>query len=241
MRSFAIAAVLGFVAGSAIAADMPVKTPPLSNVYPTKSCGFFYGANAEGSTGIVNGAPAGTVQIGGDVGLLVGWACPTAPVPWFVQADFDFQNLNAGNAGFSMKGPAHFSQTAAIQTPLFSYIGQWLNVGQNNIPTPVLPPGITLSGQPQNYVGLMVTEDDISTSFNLASNREWLVSYGLRVGSLFNATAAPVAGSTTKPLPVVIDTYAAVLWQSDSTCVGTTKVVCPKMGDRFVAGLDVKM
>lgn len=227
-------ALLALMASPAFAADMPTKAPPISNVYPTTKCGLFYGANAEGSSSIINGAPAGTVQIGGDVGVLVGWACPSASIPWFVQADFDFQNLNAGNAGFSIKGPAHLSQTAAIQTPLFQYVGQWLNIGQNNIPAPVLPPGVSLTGQPQNYIGVMVTEDDISTSFNLASNREWLVSYGFRVGSLFNAVAQ---GKT----PIVIDTYAAIMAQSNATCVGTTHVMCPKLGDRLILGMDFKM
>ena len=226
--------VLAAIASPARAADMAVKAPPISNAYPTTKCGLFYGANAEGSSGIVNGAPAGTVQIGGDVGVLVGYACPTASIPWFVQADFDFQNLNAGNAGFSMKGPWHFEQVAAIQTPLFSWLGQFLNIGQNNVPAPVLPPGISLTGQPQNYVGLMVVEDDISAQFMLGSNREWLVSYGPRVGSLFNAVGP-------NKTPVVIDTYAAIEFQSNAMCVGGTRVVCPKLGDRFVAGIDFKM
>src|SRR5580692_5576694 len=153
-KMFGILGALALLSSTvAMAADMPIKAPPLSNIYPTTKCGLFYGINAEGGSGIVNGAPAGTVQIGGDVGGLVGWACPTAGIPYFVQANFDFQNLNAGNAGFSMKGPAHFTQLAAIQTPLVSWVSGWLNIGQSNIPAvvPLLPPGVSIVGTPQNY------------------------------------------------------------------------------------------
>ena len=240
MKKFGgILAALLLSGTAAVAADLPLKAVP--SAYPTVKCGLFYGANIEGSSGIVNGAPAGTVVLGGDVGILIGWACPTGPVPYFLQADFDFQNLNAGNAGFSMKGPAHFSQTAAIQTPLFQYLGQWLNLGQNNIPTPVLPPGVSLTGQLQNYVGLMVVEDDISSQFGFGSNREWLTAYGLRFGGLYNAIATAPNSTTPTKTPIVIDTYAAILFESNSMCVGLSKVTCPKLGDRFVAGVDFKM
>ncbi len=229
------AACLGY--GDAHAADLVTKAKPVpfTNVYPTKACGFYYGLAAEGGAGIVNGAPAGTVQIGGDIGALVGYACPVASIPFFVQAKFEFQNLNAGNAGFALRGPAHFEQLAAVQTPLLQWMTQWINVGQNAIPNivPLLPPGISITGTPQNYVGIAVTEDDISASFGVSSNREWLVSVGPRVGLLYNLTGP---GNT----PLVGDTFAEIQFQSNAMCLGVSGV-CPKLGDRFLAGLELKM
>lgn len=221
------------------AADMAVKVPALpqvANVYPTRGCGMFYGVNAEGGSGVVNGAPAGTVAIGGDIGALVGFACPTSGIPWFVEADFDFQNLNAGNNGFAMKGPAHFSQLVGVQTPLLSWFGQFINVGQGNIPaiTPLLPPGVSINGAPQNYVAFVAAEDDISSSFaGVSSGRSWLFSPGVRTGLLFNVTGP-------NGVKAVADTYAGIQFQSNAQCFGIVPT-CPKLGDRFVAGFSLKM
>lgn len=236
MKRLLLGIAAALLAVSAQAADMKVKAvPPIPNVYPTKACGFYYGLAAEGGAGIINGAPAGTVQIGGDIGALIGYACPVASIPFFVQAKFEFQNLNAGNAGFALKGPAHFEQLAAIQTPLLQLMAQWINVGQGNIPqiVPLLPPGVTVVGSPQNYVGVAVTEDDISSSFGLASNRAWLVSVGPRTGLLFNL----MGPNSTQ---IVGDVFAEIQFQSNGLCLGGTGM-CPKLGDRFLSGIELKM
>src|ERR1700686_3359207 len=111
-----VTTALTALAMPAFAADLklPVKAPPLSNIYPTTKCGLFYGLPIKGTNGFVNGAPAGTVQIGGDIGGVVGWACPTGAIPYFVQVKAEFQNLNAGNAGFAGKGPAHIEEMGGV-------------------------------------------------------------------------------------------------------------------------------
>lgn len=217
-------------------AQTVTKAPPISNVYPTKGCGAFYGVNGEGSSAVVNGAPGGTVAIGGDIGGLVGWACPSASIPWFFEADFDFQNLNAGNAGFSMTGPAHFTQVAAVQTPLLSWFGQFINVGQGNINTNVqsmLPPGVTVNGSPQNYVGATLTEDDVSATYGGATARQWLVSPGIRTGLLFNLTGP-------NGTQAIGDSYVGLDFQSSGACVGVAGG-CSKLGTRYVVGFSLKM
>lgn len=241
MKKFLIiTTALTALALPAFASDLrlPTKAPPLSNIYPTTKCGLFYGLAVEGSNGIVNGAPAGTVQIGGDIGGLVGWACPTAGIPYFVQVKAEFQNLNAGNAGFAIKGPAHIEEMAAIQTPLLSWFGQWINVGQGNIPAlvPLLPPGVTPVGTPQNYIGVVLDQDDISESFGNAANHNWINSWGARTGLLTNLMGP---GST----PAVADTFVQLNFKSTPFgCVGPSGgMACPKFGDSIRIGLEVKM
>lgn len=243
MRKFILAAAaLAVLLGPTFAADMAVKAPPLSNVYPASKCGLYYGVVAQGSSGVVNGAPAGTVQIGGDIGGLIGYACPTSAIPWFVEFDAMFQNLNAGNAGFAMAGPAHLEVEAAIETPLFSLFNQYFNIGQANIPQPSvwLPTGFSVSGAPTNYVGVVTIADDISASSGVASAHEWLwTPLGLRTGLLFN-----VVGPNN--LKMVGDAFAGLDFQSNSLSFGTALVNTPnstsaKLGEKFVMGIKFKM
>ena len=84
----------------ATAADMATKAPPAGGPYPTTRCGLYYGINAAGGAGTVPGTAPGTTVIGGDIGGLIGYACPVGTIPFFAEAIFDFQNLNAGNSGF---------------------------------------------------------------------------------------------------------------------------------------------
>lgn len=243
MRKYILAAVV--LAASSIpafAADMAVKAPPLSNIYPTSKCGIYYGVVAQGSSGVVNGAPAGTVQIGGDVGGLIGWACPTASIPWFIEIDAMFQNLNAGNAGFAMVGPAHIEIEAAIETPLVALFGQYLNIGQASIPQPItwLPAGFSVNGSATSYVGVVTSFDDISASSGVASAHEFLwTPLGLRTGLLFT-----VVGPNN--IKMVGDAFAGLNFRSNSLSFGSALVNTPnstsvKLGDQFVLGVKFKM
>ena len=242
-RLISIAVALSTLSAvSAFAADFPIKAPPLpqiSNAYPTSKCGFYYGIAAEGGSGIVNGAPAGTVQVGGDIGGLVGYACPVASIPFFAQFKAEFQNLNAVNAGFALRGPAHFEELFAVQTPLVSWLAGYINLGQNNIPAvvPLLPPGVSTVGQPQNYIGLSITQDDISASFAGGSNKDWLNSFGVRTGLLQNIQGP-------NGVKAVADVFAEINFQSTPLgclAIGGGNIGCPKLGDRFLAGIELKM
>src|ERR1700676_2275772 len=109
----------------AYAADVATKAPPVPVAgYPTTKCGLYYGINTETGAGVVPGAPAGTTVVGGDVGVLVGYACPLASLNWFAEGIIDFQNLNAGNNGFSLSGPLHLEQRVGVQTPLLKLFPQ---------------------------------------------------------------------------------------------------------------------
>ena len=228
--------------GVASAADMAVKAAPVSNIYPTTRCGLYYGVVAQGSSGVVNGAPAGTVQIGGDVGGLIGYACPTSSIPSFVEFDAMFQNLNAGNAGFALTGPAHLEVEAAIETPLVALFGQYLNIGQGSIPAPItwLPTGYTVNGAPTSYLGVVTVADDISASSGVASAHEWLwTPIGLRTGLLFNL-------SSPTGIKMVGDAFAGLDFQSNSMNFGSALANTPgstsaKLAEKFVLGFKLKM
>lgn len=226
-------AALLLLASPAYAADLATKAVPFS-AYPTTKCGLYYGANAEGGAGVVANAPAGTTVIGGDIGLLIGYACPIGGSPWFVEGIFDFQNLNAGNAGFSLSGPAHLEQRVGVQTPLLQILPSLpgfssINTGTPPAIGPLLPPGAS-PGPMQNYVYGAVNEDDISSQLGLATARAWLVSPEVGTGILDAVTL-----STGKI--IVIDAYAGYEMQSNALCLGA---VCPKLGGRYKTGVSFK-
>lgn len=241
MRKVLPLIALAALTGSAFAADMAVKAPPIANVYPS-GCGWYYGLVAQGSSGVVNGAPAGTVQIGGDIGGLVGYACSKSAIPWFAEIDVEAQNLNAGNAGFSTTGPLHIEAEFAVQTPILTYVGQWFNIGQGNIPAPSvwLPTGFSVTGTPVNYLGVVTVFDDVSTQFGAASFHEFMwTPVGLRTGILFNLTGPNSA-------QVVADAFAGIDLQSNSVNFGAGAVApngstSVKFSQKFVTGIKFKM
>ena len=217
----------------AAAADMPVKAPPVGGPYPTTRCGLYYGINAEGGAGTVPGTPPGTTVIGGDIGGLIGYACPVGTIPFFAEAIFDFQNLNAGNSGFSLSGPAHLEQRVGMQTPLLQLLPSLGFPSTGTAPSlPVLPPGATV-GQAQNYIYGAINEDDISSQFGLASAHDWLISPEIGTGMLIPITLS--SGTH-----IVADTYAGYEMQSNSMCLGGATGMCPKLGGRFKVGTSFK-
>lgn len=231
------AVVLAALSVQAFAADMPAKAPPLNGPYPTTKCGLYYGINAEGGAGVVPNAPAGTTMVAGDIGAVVGYACPVGATPWFAEGIVDFQNLNAGNNGFSLSGPIHVEQRVGVQTPLLQLLPSiGFNVGtQLGTPQPtaaVLPPGATLNGTVQNYIYGALNEDDISSSqVGLGAARKWLVSPEVGTGLLI---PFKTAGGT----PMVADSYAGYEVQSNSMCIGSG--MCPKLGNRYKVGVSFK-
>ena len=182
--------------------------------------------------------PAGVLdvrqQFGGDVGAVVGYACPIGSTPWFAEVIGGFQNLNGGTNGFSLSGPAHVEERVGFQTPLLSFISLpsiGLNLPQPGS-LPVLPPGASLAGSPQNYIYGAFNQDDISASIGLATSKAWLFSPEIGTGFL-NAI------KTASGQIVVADVWAGVELQSNSTCLGATSI-CPKLGNRFKTGVSFK-
>ena len=199
--------------------------------YPAK-CGFYVGIDAEAGAGTVPDAPPGTNVFGGDIGGLVGYACQISGIPYFVEGVVDYQNLNAGQQGFSLTGPVHLEQRAGVQTPLLQFFPALGFPATGTPPNlPVLPPGVTVTGAAQNYFYGAIDEDDISTSFGLAVARAWLVSPEVGTGFLF-----PLKLSN--GMAMVADTWAGVELQSNALCIGG--IACPKLGTRYKTGVSFK-
>jgi hypothetical protein len=225
--------VVGLLGSSAQAADLALKNP-LGQPYPTTRCGLYYGINAEGGAGVVPNAPAGTTVIGGDIGVLVGYACPIGATPWFAEVIGDFQNLNAGKNGFSLNGPAHIEERVGMQTPLLQMLpALGFNISSLGTPPaigPLLPPGAS-QGPPSNYLYAALNEDDISATRGLASAHQWLISPEVGTGMLI---PIKLANGTN----IVGDVYAGYEMQSNSMCIGGG--MCPKLGGRFKVGTSFK-
>jgi|SRR5579872_202328 len=225
MRKLLYAALL-LMPGVAGAADLPVKAPIPG--YPQK-CGVFYGINAEGSANQVTGVTSGTYAVGGDIGGVVGYACQFNGIPWFVEGLADFQNLNAGTAGFSLSGPAHLGQRIGVELPYLQFLPTSFT---GAIPSPVLPVGVTADGPTQSYVFAAIYEDDISTQVGLTTGKAWMV-YGVFGPGML----VPVKLSNN--WNAVIDAYAGVAIQSSDICLGAPQK-CPALGTGFRTGVSMK-
>jgi hypothetical protein len=233
-----IAAIaLAALCGSALAADQSVPPAPAPasslTVYPNSKCGWFYGIGAMGGAAGVVGAPGGTVQLGGTIEGLAGYACPTASLPWFAQLEIGGQNMSAGNGAFGMATPATFKAELAFQTPLVAIIQAWSGASSAASPTTWLPPGYTVNGAPVAYLGITTTLNDVSANYGIASFHDWTwTPIGWRLGALWD-----ISGPGGKAL--VADTFIEVDLQSNNICFGAPS--CVKTGTATMAGIEVKL
>ncbi len=228
--AFAAAAAALVLSGAANATDvLPVKARALpAPGYPV-GCGLFWGADTQGEGGGVSGAPVGTTTLGGEIGVLAGYTCPLAndgSAGWFVEGDFNFQNLNGTTNGFALTGPASFEQRMAV----FGGIDKILSVFPSlNLPafpsTPLLPAGVT-AGPAQVYMFGAVHEQDVSAQFGLSSNRDWLISPGVGFGTLTRWSNG-----------LVVDVWIENQFRSSGMAVGPSKVA---LKDMIRAGLAFK-
>jgi hypothetical protein len=227
MRKLLIGLTALLLSGGAYAADLPLKDQAFRPL-PAVGCGLYYGVNALGSAATINGAPAGSTAIGGDVGGTLGYTCtPTAGTIWFVEAQADFQNLNGGSNGFALTGPAHLEQRAGFGGPLNAFLNFLPNLNLPSVPSlPGLPAGATISTT-VGYAYMALNEDDISAQLGLASNRQWLISPEAGVG-MWNRLSNNV----------VADVWAGAKFQSQAICLGGA--VCPKLNTGLVTGVSFK-
>jgi hypothetical protein len=238
---------------SAAAADLPRKAAisPYSG-YPAGS-GFYWGVNGGLGTGtasnvasvqqaggpVVTNAGALVTQYG-EVGLTVGytWAQGGAPLWYGLEGTFDFSNINSGTqslSGFSLGGPASFTQLAILGAPLGTIQGLIPNLG--NLPFPVLPPlpsGVS-AGNGNMYLGFGAYEQDVTKNFFpaatglSATGRDWLVGFEAALGTrwlLSNHTA--------------LDGRLEYRNPGRSTCVGAaagtlTATDCAGLGTAYMA------
>jgi opacity protein-like surface antigen len=218
---------------SAFAADLPIKAPQqVFGPYPVNGCGLYYGINSMGSANAIAGGPVGGQIVQGDIGLTLGYTCALSPNGsfWFVEGNFDWANLNGSQNGFSMTGPLHLQQRAAFGSPLNSLLSQIFPVTNSLAvpPLPVLPNGIT-AGPGAAYAFVALDEQDISASFGLKSNRDWMISPGFGIGMLYRLSNN-----------VVADVSVMYKMQTNAVCLGGAGSTCPALGQGVQAGLAFK-
>lgn len=224
---FAIAAL---TASNAFAADVATKAP--SYQYPTTRCGIYYGANVLGSTTAVQNAQAGTQIVQGGIGLTLGWTCPMGAGFWFVDGDFDFANLNGGNAnGFNLSGPAMLTQRFGFGAPvdmLMSLI-PGLSALQNAMPSMIpLPTGISVSTSAPYLFGAF-HQDDIGNQNGLQPFKQFVLSGGIGIGNKVRLSNG-----------VVFDPSVEYILPSSKVCVGPVGLGCIHTGSglRVVSKLE---
>jgi hypothetical protein len=225
LRSFAFASAL--LAGSAaLAADLPVKAPPISFAYPSLKCGMYYGVNTMGSTGSVSNAAIGTQIVQGAVGLTIGYTCPVGAAYWFADGSGDFANLNGSGNGFNATGPASFMERFGFGAPINQLIAlvPGLSSLQNAVPSLIpLPTGVNVVTT-NPYLALAFHQDDTGVAIGLASNKQYLLSGGFQIGT-----------KTRLSNGLVFDAFAEYTLPSTQTCIGVV-VGCIKRGSEFRVG-----
>jgi hypothetical protein len=246
MRKLSVA--LAFLALAAPAYAQTAASPPVLvtkapvaaalnlAIYPSSRCGIFYGVGMYGGAAGVTGAPGGTVQLGGAIEGLIGYACPTAALPWFVQLELGGQNFNAGNGIFAISAPATIKGEVAVQTPLIAFIQSWSGASSATSPTTWLPPGYSVNGAPVSYLGFTTTFNDVSSTYGVGSFHDWVwTPIGARLGALWN-----ISGPNGKAL--VADTYVEVDVQSNNVCFGALAAVsCVRTGTLVTGGIEIKL
>lgn len=184
---FAALAIAAFAPSTASAADMPVaQRPSLLAGYAQTSCGLYYGLNAIGAAGKVEGGPPGASVLQGAIGGTIGYGCPFGSAPgnfWFAEGNFDVENLNGAGPGLSMSGPVHLEQRVGFGGPISSMLNLFPGFGPNlAVPSlPVFASGVT-AGPSYPFLFVAMHEKDVGAQVMLDRNREWLISPGVGIG-----------------------------------------------------------
>jgi len=212
--------------GSALAADLPAKSPLLAG-YPT-ACGFYYGAGTGGSAGAVDGAVVGTQIVQGELDALVGYTCPLGQAGfWFAEGSVGFDNINGSVNGLALSGPLVLQQRFGAGSPINALFNPFGN--QLAMPSlPVLPPGVT-QGPSTPYLFAGLVEQDISAQVGLDQhNKQWLIAPMIGAGLLTRISNG-----------VAIDTWAGWQMNSQSFCPGGGNT-CGKLGNAARVGVSFK-
>ena len=238
MKRFVLALAACAAASSAMAADMPVKSPlgSLANGYPYQSSGFYFGVYTEGGGGSVNGSvpgvgPASLTTTSADIGGSIGYAWGSKGSSVFLAAEamFGWTNFNGSAQGFSLNGPASFEQRFKIGTPLAGILNLLPNLPSLGTvaPFPVVPVGVTTTPA-QAYFMVGVHEQDISLNFpGLASGREWRIAPSIGIG-LMEQWSNHIA----------VDAWVETIFPDKAACIGPAgSAACGGLGQQVKAGL----
>jgi hypothetical protein len=217
---------LALISSSALAADLPTKSSPLTGI-PLAGCATYFGLNTMGMAGSMSntGVPGASV-VQGEIGAQVGYTCTNANGNfWFVEGMFDFANINGQSDGLSLSGPLDLFQRGGVGTPLATMLSYFPALGSLSTPTlPVLPPGVTAApGVAYLYAGLH--EQDVSAQFLATSNKVWLIAPEIGIGMRYRLSNA-----------VVADVFAGWQLRSNGACIGST---CSGLGNAARVGFSL--
>lgn len=227
---------------SAFAADMvPLKAPPkLSLAYPATN-GFYFGIGTMGGGGTVSATVPGVnanslisneIGVAGILGYV--WNMPNSQYFAGVEGWFGWTNFNGATTGFSLTGPATFTQRVMVGAPLSDIAALFPTLNLQVPPFPTLPGGQVASNI-KPYIFGSLTEDDITLDIGgpgAGSNKDWRLAPGLGIGMLGQLTSGSV-----------VDVFAMTKFPQKGVCVGNglpKGQACGSVGTTYLAGLALK-
>lgn len=236
LRLVLLAGTLAFDPASA--ADLHLKSPLLTQAYPSTE-GFYFGIGTLGGGGSVSASVPGvntnslvSNQIGVAGILGYAWNVPNSQLFAAVEGWFGWQNFNGSTQGFSLTGPATFTQRVMLGAPLSDIAALFPNLPVTPPPFPTLPGGQAASNV-KPYLFGSLSEDDITIDVaGNGSNRDWRFSPGVGVGALAQLTSGSV-----------VDVFAMTKFPQKGICAGPGVVPgqpCGGVGTTYLAGLALK-
>lgn len=242
LRKIMLAVGLSALAVSAaVAADMVALKAPkasfISSAYPTSS-GLYFGVGTLGGGGVVSAnVPGvnGNSLVSNEIGVagIIGYAWNVPNSQKFLAAEnwFGWTNFNGTAPGFSLSGPATFTQRVMFGAPLAEVASLFPTLNLSAPPFPPLPNGQVASNV-KPYLFGSLTEEDISIDLGAASNRDWRISPGIGIGALGQLTSGSV-----------VDVFAMTKFPQKGVCVGNglpQGQACGGVGTTYLAGLAIK-
>jgi hypothetical protein len=224
-KSLFIAVALAALAGTAYAADLPLKAARFNPNCPYLGSGFHFGLDAEG--GVQTSKSSGTfasqfaagnlIAAGGAVGGTVGYTWGTCTNFWSVEATVDYQNISgSGNASgpggmaVAVNTVSKWQANEVIKWGGFSSLLSYLpNFGIQFPALPALPVGLSNVGTSHAYVMVGIQEYGLSGAFGTVNGSTWGAAPLVGMGTL-----APILDTTGKPNGAVLDLYAKVVFEN---------------------------
>ena len=240
MRKFLMMTAALLVSSTAFAANLalPIKAPVVSFAYPSTS-GPYFGVGTMGGGGSVSASVPGVNSnslVSNQVGVagIVGWVWNVPNSQYFAAAEgwFGWQNFNGSQQGFSLTGPATFTQRVMVGAPLNDIAALFPTLNLSVPPFPTLPGGQAASNI-KPYLFASLTEDDITVDIaGMGSNKDWRLSPGLGIGMLGQLTSGSV-----------VDVFAMTKFPQKGVCEGSGVIAgqaCGSIGTTYLAGLALK-
>jgi hypothetical protein len=197
LKAIAIAVAACVPWAAALAADMPLKAPPIMP-FSAAGYGWYIGAGTEGgvASSSVNGSTFPSLTSGGlaadgaAVGVDVGYIWTNCLLSTWCQLELDvkYQNISGANGIGSVDSRWSISEEwdvgAEVFNTLFAAVG---NLGVNFPafdPTGLLPSSkaVSLAATPRQYFGFVLDEIQMGGNIGSVSGESWAIAPGVTSG-----------------------------------------------------------